>query len=203
MKKSIRKKGKRWLALALCLCLVFSCTEKFVSAAEEPAYEEGLCEHHTEHTGECGYAEATPGSPCNHEHDDSCGYAEATSGHPCTFVCAECGKEAGPEESASEESPVKKGPVKGTAAQAAPNPKQGKGTEYSLENGFDLKGTLTIDGEEPDKDTIIQDGTTFNIRLDWSLPAGNSYIAEDTFTYTLPDTIPETMLMCHKVTHKN
>ena len=35
----------------------------------------GLCEHHTEHTEACGYAEGEPGTPCAHEHTQDC-YSE-------------------------------------------------------------------------------------------------------------------------------
>ncbi|MCI8415973.1 MAG: leucine-rich repeat protein [Lachnospiraceae bacterium] len=38
-----------------------------------------LCEHHTEHTGDCGYTEETPGTPC--------GYA-----------CSQCGEEESPQD---------------------------------------------------------------------------------------------------------
>lgn len=31
-----------------------------------------LCEHHTEHTPECGYQAAKPGAPCRHEHKEDC-----------------------------------------------------------------------------------------------------------------------------------
>lgn len=112
MKLKIKTMVKRWLAMVLCLCMIFPSAGTSVSAAEEPAYTSGLCEHHTEHTSECGYVEAvegqpctythdancgykadTDGSPCTHVHDDSCGYIEAVEGQPCTFVCEECAKE--------------------------------------------------------------------------------------------------------------
>ena len=32
--------------------------------AVEATDTEGLCEHHPEHTAECGYAPAEPGQPC-------------------------------------------------------------------------------------------------------------------------------------------
>lgn len=78
----------------------------------------GLCEHHTEHTADCGYREAEPGHECthehtedcyqtvekedgstteeldcHHEHDESCGYREAAEESPCTFVCEKCNDE--------------------------------------------------------------------------------------------------------------
>ena len=70
-------------------------------------------------------------------------------------------------------------PAAAPAAAAAPR----AGTEYPLTNAdFSLSGTLTIDGETPDENTVIQDGTNFNIRLDWKLPDGQAYTADDTFT---------------------
>lgn len=77
--------------------------------------QNGLCEHHTEHTADCGYREAEPGHDCthahteecyrtvegedgsatkelgcHHAHDESCGYREAAEGSPCSFVCEIC-----------------------------------------------------------------------------------------------------------------
>lgn len=37
----------------------------------------GLCPHHTEHTEDCGYAEAVDAGECTHVHDENCGYVEA------------------------------------------------------------------------------------------------------------------------------
>lgn len=54
-------------------------------------------------------------------------------------------------------------PAAAPAAAAAPR----AGTEHPLTDAaFSLTGTLTIDGETPDENTAIQDGTNFNIRLD-------------------------------------
>lgn len=112
MKHKTRTMAKRWLAVILCLCMIFPSAVTLVSAAEEPAeetpaYTGGLCEHHLEHTEDCGYVEAVEGSPCQHEHtedcyaavpsesesvepvcshvhDESCGYSAPTEGTPCT-----------------------------------------------------------------------------------------------------------------------
>ena len=40
-----------------------------VYASEEKA---GFCEHHTEHTADCGYQEAQPRADCTHEHTEDC-----------------------------------------------------------------------------------------------------------------------------------
>ena len=112
MKHKTRTMAKRWLAVVLCLCMTFPSAAMTVAAAEEPAeetpaYTGGLCEHHLEHTEDCGYVEAVEGSPCQHEHtedcyaavpaesesvepvcshvhDESCGYSAPTEGTPCT-----------------------------------------------------------------------------------------------------------------------
>ena len=86
MKSRNRRRAKRWLSLILCLCMVFPSAATVVSAAEKPVYTGGLCEHHPEHTAECGYVEGVEGQPCTHQHDQECGYSEPTGEIPCTHV---------------------------------------------------------------------------------------------------------------------
>ncbi len=95
-KTNLRK--KIW-SLALCLCMIVSCLP--VSAFAEA--DSGLCEHHHEHTAECGYVAAVEGQPCTHvhtddcysiaqcahEHNESCGYSEGTPASECTHECGE------------------------------------------------------------------------------------------------------------------
>lgn len=46
------------------------------------------CEHHTEHTAECGYVAPTEGHECGHVHDASCNYQEAGAcAHEHTDAC--------------------------------------------------------------------------------------------------------------------
>ena len=76
---------KRLLSLCLCLALL-------VSAAPVEALAQdgtGLCPHHLEHTTECGYREASDGSPCNHSHDGSCGYVQGSEEIPCDKGCTD------------------------------------------------------------------------------------------------------------------
>ena len=95
MKHKTRTMAKRWLAAVLCLCMIFPSAVTLVSAAEEPAYTGGLCEHHTEHTAECGYVEAVEGQLCTHVHDGNCGYQEPTEEVPCAHVHDDsCGYQA-------------------------------------------------------------------------------------------------------------
>ncbi|MGI6011815.1 MAG: SpaA isopeptide-forming pilin-related protein [Ruminococcus sp.] len=106
-------KRNRFLAALLVVVMVASMCGSYVSAdtPQQKDVSDGLCEHHPEHTAECGYVEATEGSPCTHEHteecyttdengvqvlncqhvhDETCGYVEATEGSPCTYECEIC-----------------------------------------------------------------------------------------------------------------
>ena len=91
---------KRTLCCLLSMILILGNLPVF-SFAEE---SDGLCEHHTFHTSECGYSPAIPGSPCTHEHtqdcyqtvaecihvhDDACGYNEEAGDASCAHVCSE------------------------------------------------------------------------------------------------------------------
>lgn len=96
MKSKTKSPAKRWLAFLICLCMAFPAGGTTVSAA--PA-EDGLCEHHTEHTEACGYEAAVEEAPCGHEHDETCGYQEAVEEQPCTHEHDEaCGYAEGKEE---------------------------------------------------------------------------------------------------------
>ncbi|MDD6058543.1 MAG: hypothetical protein PUB98_09865 [Clostridiales bacterium] len=54
--------GNRWLALLMSLSLMGTMLPISVRA-ENGSTGSGLCEHHTEHTAECGYVEVSEGSP--------------------------------------------------------------------------------------------------------------------------------------------
>ena len=79
MKRKQRRFVRRLLAFLLCLCMAAPMAGSLALAAPE----DGLCEHHPAHTDECGYSEASEGTPCVHEHDENCGYTEAVEGSPC------------------------------------------------------------------------------------------------------------------------
>ena len=97
-------KRKRLQALLLAAVLTFSMVTSSMPAYAEPSVQDdGFCAHHTVHTPECGYQEATEGSLCNHtctqesgcitvtcvhEHDDTCGYVEGVEGS-CSHICSE------------------------------------------------------------------------------------------------------------------
>lgn len=81
---------KRWLSLALCLAMVFPWLGE--TGYAEAGDSAGLCEHHPEHTAECGYSEGRAEMPCTHVHEDSCFTVscllespEAEPGHVCSL----------------------------------------------------------------------------------------------------------------------
>ena len=67
----MRLQKKRIAALLMTGAMLFSALPVNALAVENPGTG-GLCEHHTEHTADCGYTEGTPGTPCGHEHTDEC-----------------------------------------------------------------------------------------------------------------------------------
>lgn len=85
-----RLKGKRIVALLLCLCMIFTEFNSLISFAvmvDEPEIiTAGICEHHPEHDDKCGYIEAVEGQPCSHLHDENCGYIESVEGDDCAHA---------------------------------------------------------------------------------------------------------------------
>ena len=72
----------------MSLCLIGTMIP-VTARAENSSPETRLCEHHTEHTAECGYVAPTEGHECGHVHDEECGYQEASE---CNHVHDEnCG----------------------------------------------------------------------------------------------------------------
>lgn len=82
------KGKKRLVSLLLCGVMLFSCLPQAVFAEEVQGsgIADGLCEHHTEHTAECGYSEGNPESSC-------------------TYVCEICN----PQEGSGQEEPNPEG----------------------------------------------------------------------------------------------
>ena len=100
------KRGlKRITAIALAVLMVVTTVDLSTFAVSAAGEGSGTyCEHHTEHTPECGYTEGIEGSPCTHEHgeecysevttcvhshDENCGYVEAKEGSICIHECGE------------------------------------------------------------------------------------------------------------------
>lgn len=81
---------RRGTAGLLCICLVLSSvmgiTSMFsIAYADDP--NKGLCEHHPQHTADCGYVLAVAGQSCTHVHEETCGYAEEIPEVPCDQAC--------------------------------------------------------------------------------------------------------------------
>ena len=66
------KKHARGLSLFLCAVLLAGQLGTTIYAEGTASDTEGLCEHHPEHTAECGYVEAVEGHRCEHIHTDDC-----------------------------------------------------------------------------------------------------------------------------------
>lgn len=105
-KREEKAMRKQIFAAFVCLCMMMALVPS-MAYANDTVYTGGLCEHHTQHDGACGYTEGTAEIPCSHEHnescgglsdptacnhthDEACGYVPATDGTPCTFVCEVC-----------------------------------------------------------------------------------------------------------------
>ena len=88
---------KSWLKRVICGILTGVMVLSYIPTPISAAQTDGLCEHHTQHTEECGYSSAMEGMACNHEHTDACyktatacihvhgycGYVAAVEGHSC------------------------------------------------------------------------------------------------------------------------
>lgn len=66
------RKHARGLSLLLCAVLLAGQLGTTIYAEGTASDTEGLCEHHPEHTAECGYVEAVEGHRCEHVHTDGC-----------------------------------------------------------------------------------------------------------------------------------
>ena len=67
----MRLQKKRIAALLMTGAMLFSALPVNALAVENTGTG-GLCEHHTEHTAECGYTGGVAETPCGHEHTDEC-----------------------------------------------------------------------------------------------------------------------------------
>ena len=67
-------KWKRPAAFLLAAAMIFTMPGVPASAVEAgaSAVHTGLCEHHPEHTEDCGYTKGTEGADCEYEHTEDC-----------------------------------------------------------------------------------------------------------------------------------
>ena len=103
--RNLKRRFERFAAIALAVLMVVTTVDLSTFAVSAAGEGSGTyCEHHTEHTSECGYTEGIEGSPCTHEHgeecysevttcvhshDENCGYVEAKEGSICIHECGE------------------------------------------------------------------------------------------------------------------
>lgn len=98
---------KRLFAVLASLCMVVSMVPTMAFAQDSGAAigASGLCEHHTEHTADCGYTEGTAEIPCGHEHTEDCYTLAAKCVHTHTADCYPADDAAAPSD-AEEKEPV-------------------------------------------------------------------------------------------------
>ena len=65
----MKKHWKKRLLSGILACLLVA---EYIPAPAFASAEEGLCEHHTFHTAECGYLAAVEGHECGHVHTEEC-----------------------------------------------------------------------------------------------------------------------------------
>ncbi len=96
-KKGRKRKGgrlRRSMGLLMAAVLIFNTLPASGLAVSASEQEKGLCEHHPEHTSDCGYREA---QPCTHEHGEEYYKTVTECAHEHTDECY-------PETEATEES---------------------------------------------------------------------------------------------------
>lgn len=98
---------KRLFAVLASLCMVVSMVPTMAFAQDSGAAigASGLCEHHTEHTADCGYTEGTAEIPCSHERTEDCYTLAAKCVHTHTADCYPADGTATPSD-AEEKEPV-------------------------------------------------------------------------------------------------
>ena len=66
------QKGKRWVSILVTAVMVWNLCVFSPQVQVGAAAGSGLCEHHPQHTQDCGYAESVPEAECAHEHTQAC-----------------------------------------------------------------------------------------------------------------------------------
>ena len=73
-------------AAFVCLCMLMALVPS-MAYADGTVYTGGLCEHHTQHDGACGYSEGAAETPCGHEHTEDCYTLVTSCVHEHTAEC--------------------------------------------------------------------------------------------------------------------
>ncbi|MBQ6999757.1 MAG: leucine-rich repeat protein [Oscillospiraceae bacterium] len=84
----------KWIKKGISALLALNMVLSSVPLPAFAVTTDNLCDHHTEHTAECGYREGSAGSACTHEHSEDCyEILECLHTHndecddPCTHEC--------------------------------------------------------------------------------------------------------------------
>ena len=78
---------RRFLSALLSLVLILGTIPITAMAERTESEGTGLCEHHPQHTAECGYTEGSEGTPCGHEHTGDCYTLVTSCVHEHTDEC--------------------------------------------------------------------------------------------------------------------
>ena len=78
---------RRFLSVLLSLVLILGTIPITALAETTESKGTGLCEHHPQHTDECGYTEGSEGTPCSHEHTEDCYTLVTNCVHEHTDEC--------------------------------------------------------------------------------------------------------------------
>ena len=85
----MNKLQKRLLAIQLIVVMAFTAPGIPIvyASPNDTAPESDLCEHHPEHTADCGYKEVIEAHVCGHEHTEDCYVSEDHCIHKHTEEC--------------------------------------------------------------------------------------------------------------------
>ena len=106
-------KWKRITAILMTAVMVLTMPGVPTMAMEvgAPVVDTGLCEHHPEHTEDCGYTEGEAGTPCGHEHTEECYTLVKKCVHEHDESCYSDLEESGEEKTATASEPEKVHPT--------------------------------------------------------------------------------------------
>ncbi|MCI7379994.1 MAG: leucine-rich repeat protein [Hungatella hathewayi] len=172
------RKHTRGLSLLLCAALLAGQLGTTVYAeGSSPGNREVVCEHHPEHTEACGYMEAEPGQPCQHQHTGDCytnelicGFddedtptateSDASAVHEHTQECyaLDCPHERGEhDDTCGYVEDVPESPCTHSCELCDPQDK-GNGGGANREDGLDHRDPTLETSEQNEQTTVANDG---------------------------------------------
>ena len=101
-----KRRGWKWKRVAACfltaaMLLTMPGMSAFADEADALVTNTGGCEHHLEHTEDCGYTEGEVGAPCEHEHTEECYTLVKKCIHEHDESCYPVSEKSGLEETAT------------------------------------------------------------------------------------------------------